>query len=114
MLILLSLFRMSLIFFMLFMISDIAALSMLYNKIRYINIQPSLYVDLEEIAKFPAIIYTSPTSLILHTGIHTIFIKSYYKMFSAPAVTVGETEGATDSASVLFFTSFFAYNFARK
>ena len=33
--------------------------------------------------------------------------------FLAPAVTVGETEGAMDSASVLF-TSFFAYNFARK
>ena len=32
----------------------------------------------------------------------------------APAVTVGETEGAMDSASVLFFTSSFAYNFARK
>ena len=32
----------------------------------------------------------------------------------APAVTVGEMEGAMDSASVLFFTSSFAYNFARK
>ena len=32
----------------------------------------------------------------------------------APAVTVGETEGAKDSTSVLFFTSSFAYNFARK
>ena len=31
-----------------------------------------------------------------------------------PAVTVGETEGAMDSASVLFFTSSFAYNFVRK
>ena len=30
------------------------------------------------------------------------------------AVTVGETEGAMDSASVLFFTSSFAYNFARE
>ena len=35
-------------------------------------------------------------------------------LFLAPAVTVGETEGAMDSASVLFFTSSFAYNFARK
>ena len=34
--------------------------------------------------------------------------------FLAPAFTVGETEGAMDSASVLFFTSSFAYNFARK
>ena len=34
--------------------------------------------------------------------------------FLAPAVTVGEAEGAMDSASVLFFTSSFAYNFARK
>ena len=34
--------------------------------------------------------------------------------FLAPAVTVGETEGAMDSASVLFFTSSFAYNFVRK
>ena len=32
----------------------------------------------------------------------------------APAVTVGETEGAMDSTSVLFFISSFAYNFARK
>ena len=32
----------------------------------------------------------------------------------APAVTVGEMEGAMDSTSVLFFTSSFAYNFARK
>ena len=32
----------------------------------------------------------------------------------APAVTVGETEGAMDSASVLVFTSSFAYNFVRK
>ena len=31
-----------------------------------------------------------------------------------PAVTVGEREGAMDSTSVLFFTSSFAYNFARK
>ena len=34
--------------------------------------------------------------------------------FLAPAVTVGKTEGAMDSAAVLFFTSSFAYNFARK
>ena len=34
-------------------------------------------------------------------------------MFLAPAVTVGETEGAMDSASV-FFASSFAYNFVRK
>ena len=32
----------------------------------------------------------------------------------APAVTVGETEGVMDSTFVLFFTSSFAYNFARK
>ena len=31
----------------------------------------------------------------------------------APAVTVGETEGAMDSTSV-FFASSFAYNFVRK
>ena len=34
--------------------------------------------------------------------------------FLAPAVTVGETEGAVDSASVQVFTSSFAYNFVRK
>ena len=33
--------------------------------------------------------------------------------FLAPAVTVGETEGAMDSTSV-FFASSFAYNFVRK
>ena len=37
----------------------------------------------------------------------------YKPSFLAPAVTVGETEGAMDSASV-FFTSSFAYNFVRK
>ena len=34
-------------------------------------------------------------------------------LFSAPAVTVGETEGSVDFASV-FFASSFAYNFVRK
>ena len=34
-------------------------------------------------------------------------------IFLAPAVPVGETEGAMDSASV-FFASSFAYNFVRK
>ena len=33
--------------------------------------------------------------------------------FLAPAVTVGETEGAMDSTSV-FLASSFAYNFVRK
>ena len=32
----------------------------------------------------------------------------------APAVTVGETEGAIDSASVPIFTSSFAYNLCKK
>ena len=32
-------------------------------------------------------------------------------MFLAPAITVGETEGAMDSASVPVFTFSFAYNF---
>ena len=32
----------------------------------------------------------------------------------APAVTVGETEGAMDSANFLVFTSSFGYNFVRK
>ena len=36
-----------------------------------------------------------------------------YKLL-APAVTVGETEGAMDSISVFFFASSFAYNFVRK
>ena len=36
-----------------------------------------------------------------------------FMVFLAPALTVGETEGAMDSASV-FFTSSFAYNFVRK
>ena len=35
------------------------------------------------------------------------------RLFLAPVVTVGETEGAMDSASV-FFASSFAYNFVRK
>ena len=34
--------------------------------------------------------------------------------FLSPAVTVGESEGAMDSTSVLFSTSSFAYNFAGK
>ena len=47
----------------------------------------------------------------------------YYRMrspinrsgtFLAPAVTVGETEGAMDSSSVRVFISFFAYYFVRK
>ena len=37
-----------------------------------------------------------------------------YSSFLAPAVTVGETEGAMNSACVFFFTSSFAYNFVRK
>ena len=41
-------------------------------------------------------------------------LKKLWFIFLAPAVTVGETEGAMDSTSVLFFTSSFAYNFARK
>ena len=47
-------------------------------------------------------------------------LKAYYIMYLldqqellAPAVTVGETAGAMDSASV-FFASSFAYNFVRK
>ena len=32
----------------------------------------------------------------------------------APAVTVGETEGAMDSTSRFFLASSFAYNFVRK
>ena len=35
-------------------------------------------------------------------------------LFLAPAVTVGETEGAMDSTSVFFLASSFAYNFVRK
>ena len=35
-------------------------------------------------------------------------------LFLAPAVTVGETEGAMDSTSVFLLASFFAYNFVRK
>ena len=37
----------------------------------------------------------------------------WFYQFLAPAVTVGETEGAMDSASV-FFAFSFAYNFVRK
>ena len=50
---------------------------------------------------------------ILCNGIN-ILLQSNQCVLLAPAVTVGETEGAMDSASVLFFTSSFAYNFARK
>ena len=39
--------------------------------------------------------------------------KTLKYIFLAPAVTVGETEGAMDSPSV-FFASSFAYNFVRK
>ena len=42
-----------------------------------------------------------------------IFAKQAWGPFLAPAVTVGETEGAMDPASV-FFASSFAYNFVRK
>ena len=43
------------------------------------------------------------------------FERLYYVpiSFLAPAVTVGETEGAMDSTSG-FFASSFAYNFVRK
>ena len=37
----------------------------------------------------------------------------HIRLFLAPAVTAGETEGAMDSTSV-FFASSFAYNFVRK
>ena len=37
-----------------------------------------------------------------------------WKPLLAPAVTVGETEGAMDSTSVFFLASSFAYNFVRK
>ena len=40
-------------------------------------------------------------------------VSSQGKLLLAPAVTVGETEGAMDSTSV-FFASSFAYNFVRK
>ena len=38
----------------------------------------------------------------------------YVIMFLAPAVTVGETEGAMDFRSLFFLASSFAYNFVRK
>ena len=50
---------------------------------------------------------------ILCNGIN-ILLQSNQCVLLAHAVTVGKTEGAMDSASVLFFTSSFAYNFARK
>ena len=43
-----------------------------------------------------------------------IICDMYLTCFFAPAVTVGGTEGAMDSASVLVFISSFAYNFVRK
>ena len=49
----------------------------------------------------------------LHALYKISFIHSFIHSL-APAVTVGETEGAKDSTTVLFFTSSFAYNFARK
>ena len=54
-----------------------------------------------------------------HERMHLKIFKSIkFKMAAfrpllAPAVTVGDTEGAMDSASVLVFTSSFAYNFVR-
>ena len=39
---------------------------------------------------------------------------SIQMLFLAPAVTVGETEGAMDSTSVFFLASSFAYNFVSK
>ena len=42
------------------------------------------------------------------------YIEKTVRILLAPAVTVGETEGAMDSASVCFFASSFAYNFVRK
>ena len=55
---------------------------------------------------------------VRNRGIARLFFNTLFKFFlhslSAPAITVGETEGAMDSASVLVFTYSFAYNFVRK
>ena len=52
----------------------------------------------------------------LHILSFVITLVALFKtlVFLAPTFTVGETKGAMDSASVLVFTSFFAYNFVRK
>ena len=44
---------------------------------------------------------------------HEVDEAAFVFLFLAPAVTVGETEGAMDSTSV-FLASSFAYNFVRK
>ena len=51
------------------------------------------------------------SSLSAAHGVHPGLLGSGY--FLDPAVTVGETEGAMDSASV-FFASSFTFNFVRK
>ena len=60
-------------------------------------------------------LYNRNIRLALDAGLalnqHHIGSKS--RVLLAPAVTVGETEGAMDSASV-FLVSSFAYNFVRK
>ena len=50
---------------------------------------------------------------VIYCGVFGQCTKRNSHILLAPAVTVGETEGAMDSASV-FFTCSFAYNFARK
>ena len=56
-------------------------------------------------------------NITIHIFIHCdmgIENECKYSGLLAPAVTVGETEEAMDSASVPVFTSSFAYNFVRK
>ena len=49
--------------------------------------------------------YVMSHTVITHDKFHTIESKmTGSRLFLAPAVTVGETEGAMDSASVLFLS----------
>ena len=62
--------------------------------------------------KFPILDFKVNLFLVKITQIKGITLVPTI-IFLAPAVTVGETEGAMDSASV-FFTFSFGYNFVRK
>ena len=59
-------------------------------------------------------IFCPHSSLFIRENVFSSLFIRCCPHFLAPVVTVGETEGAMDSASVLFFTSCSAYNFARK
>ena len=83
----------------------------------HLNARKQLVVINETLS---SLVVWCPTRLRTRYKIFTIntlsiadIARKYNLDLLAPAVTVGETEGAMDSTSV-FFASSFAYNFVRK